>query len=602
MLGGTLLALAVAGGCGHKSADEEYAGSGTGSGEAAQAGWPLSYWQPKLADKEITVRADAARAIGRMRSAGKPAVPDLIQLLDDKQIGVRTAAAYALGRIGPDAAAAVPALTKTREPPETDRNGFDLRAAAAVALGSIGPQAKPAIPALVKALAYGTQAQMSAGPELRACAIYALWAIGPDGVAALKQEAGSAPTPAVALALKATGPNTVAVLTEALGNGLQDREVAHWLHWAVGRTPGTAAEAMPALQKALRSGGESVSWAGVILREIGPQAKAAIPDLVQALERSNTGSDTGIVDTLAELGPDAIAVLADEMYFGYSTNRIFTVRALWSMGPAALPALEKALPDLPPDSSREAIGFLASQGSEGEELAKRVGQAARDRSAKTASSPRRSTREPSLRERGERKKQFNNLKQISMAMLNYESSTRRFPQAGVERDAAGKPVMSWRVALLPYLDHLDLYRQYRPNEPWDSPNNLKLLDRMPDVYRSRGVVAPDKTSIVVFTGRRAPFSPQRQVRFSDIRDGTSNTLMLIEAGPEKAVPWTKPEDVPFRPSDPRVALGSARDGVFLVAFFDGYVRTLPADLDPAVFRALITPDGAEAIDRSAFDE
>jgi hypothetical protein len=207
-----------------------------------------------------------------------------------------------------------------------------------------------------------------------------------------------------------------------------------------------------------------------------------------------------------------------------------------------------------------------------------------------------------LRERGERKKQFNNLKQISMAMLNYESSTRRFPQAGVERDAAGKPVMSWRVALLPYLDHLDLYRQYRPNEPWDSPNNLKLLDRMPDVYRSRGVVAPDKTSIVVFTGRRAPFSPQRQVRFSDIRDGTSNTLMLIEAGPEKAVPWTKPEDVPFRPSDPRVALGSARDGVFLVAFFDGYVRTLPADLDPAVFRALITPDGAEAIDRSAFDE
>jgi hypothetical protein len=214
----------------------------------------------------------------------------------------------------------------------------------------------------------------------------------------------------------------------------------------------------------------------------------------------------------------------------------------------------------------------------------------------------RSSQELSLRERAERAKQMNNLKPIACAMHNYEAATRRLPAAIAGRDAAGRPGMSWRVALLPYLEHADLYEQYRRNEPWDSPNNLKLLDRMPEVYRSRGVLASDKTSIMVFTGRRTAFPPYRSARFGDIRDGTSNTLMLIEAGPEKAVPWTKPEDVPFRPSDPRVALGSARDGVFLVAFFDGYVRTLPADLDPAVFRALITPDGAEAIDRSAFDE
>jgi HEAT repeat protein len=172
MLGVTLLALVAASGCGHKSAEEDGGASGPESAgrKAASAGWPLSYWQPRLADKDPTVRVDAAKAIGRMRSEGKAAVPDLIKLLDDQDLEVRIAAACSLGRIGPDAAAAVPALAKLVSLPYRGVTPeMTLRIEATAALGSIGPQAKSTIPELANLLASKT--------EWRADIIYALWAL-----------------------------------------------------------------------------------------------------------------------------------------------------------------------------------------------------------------------------------------------------------------------------------------------------------------------------------------------------------------------------------------------------------------------------------------
>jgi hypothetical protein len=600
MWGAALLALAVSSGCGQKSAVEEDAGSGAGSGsrQAAPAHWPLSYLQPKLADKRPAVRTDAALAIGRMRSEGKAAVPDLIKLLDDENSGVRTAAAEALGRIGPDAAAAVPALTKTLARSDI-RWEMEPRVIAAAALGSIGPQAKPAIPELAKLL--------SADTELRAAAVYALWAIGPEGVEALKKDVGRAPTPAVALALKATGPNTTKVLADAVHDQLTNPEAAHWLQWAIGRTPGAAAAALPALQKALRSGGEPASRADAIIGEIGPDAKAAIPDLLVARDVSSTQDfrdrdfRAGNMGTLAELGPDAIPAVADYMYFNYWAEHEHVARALWSMGPAALPALEEGLRFQSPRNIRPMLAFVAAQGAEGQALAERVKQARRGGRKVAYPSPKSTSDNLSASARTERTRQQNKLHLIGVAMEQYEMTFMRYPPLGKDGRNPGNQPMSWRVALLSFLGHSDLYRQYRPNEPWDSPTNLKLLDQMPEFYRSRGVQASNKTSMFVFSGLETAFFSRAPIGSRDMRDGAHNTIAVVEAGPEKAVPWTKPEDLPFRLSDPRSVLGTLADGEFHVAFFDGHAETLPADIAPSLLRALITP-GGEIIDRSALGE
>ncbi|HJZ89777.1 MAG TPA: sigma-70 family RNA polymerase sigma factor, partial [Gemmataceae bacterium] len=81
----------------------------------------------------------------------------------------------------------------------------------------------------------------------------------------------------------------------------------------------------------------------------------------------------------------------------------------------------------------------------------------------------------------QRQRSLDNLKKIMVAMINYHDATGRFPADIV--DKSGKPLLSWRVELLRYLDEKDLNKQFRRDEPWDSEHNLKLLARMPEVFR-----------------------------------------------------------------------------------------------------------------------
>src|SRR5262249_19066762 len=139
------------------------------------------------------------------------------------------------------------------------------------------------------------------------------------------------------------------------------------------------------------------------------------------------------------------------------------------------------------------------------------------------------------------------LRQVASATYDYaDNHNNSLPPAEAFRTKDGKPGLSWRVALLPYLEQEDLYKQFNLDEPWDSPNNLRLLDRMPDVYRPPG---QDKrfnlTHFQVFVGPRTPFERNVRIKLTDqangFPDGTSNTILVTVA--KDPVPWTKPDDL-----------------------------------------------------------
>jgi hypothetical protein len=191
----------------------------------------------------------------------------------------------------------------------------------------------------------------------------------------------------------------------------------------------------------------------------------------------------------------------------------------------------------------------------------------------------------------------NNLKQIGIAMHGYASAHRGLPPAAI-CDKAGKPLLSWRVAILPFLEQEALHKQFKLDEPWDSPHNKKLLERMPRVYDSANDSAkPYDTNYRVFVGGGALFDLNAKASIRQVTDGLSNTFMVVEAA--ESVPWTAPRELEYGPNVKLPKLGVTKNGLFGVAFADGAVRRLSASLPEATLRAGITKAGGEVVN---FDE
>jgi hypothetical protein len=191
---------------------------------------------------------------------------------------------------------------------------------------------------------------------------------------------------------------------------------------------------------------------------------------------------------------------------------------------------------------------------------------------------------------------MNNLKQIALAMYNYHDVAKHFPEPAI-RDAEGKPLLSWRVAILPYLGEEQLYKQFHLNEPWDSAHNKALVEKMPALFRSPASrAAAGMTNYVLPVGNGALYSSSKDKPTpKDITDGTSNTIMLLGVDDKNAVVWTKPDDLPFDPQDPKKGIGNLFPGAFPAAMCDGSVRILRTTIDPTTLKALITRAGGEVV-------
>jgi hypothetical protein len=203
-----------------------------------------------------------------------------------------------------------------------------------------------------------------------------------------------------------------------------------------------------------------------------------------------------------------------------------------------------------------------------------------------------------VQEAAARTESMNNLRHIALAMLNYhDANLGRLPAAAI-CDKNGKPLLSWRVAILPYIEQQHLYKQFKLDEPWDSPNNKRLLAQMPRIYKLPGddKTPPDYTHYQVFVGNGAAFEKREPTRIpADFRDGTSNTILIVEAS--QPVPWSEPEDIAFDPDKPiKPLLGSHHRGGCLAAMADGLIRwVLLPHVSESTLKAAITRNAGDAL-------
>ncbi|TWT77381.1 hypothetical protein Pla123a_20420 [Posidoniimonas polymericola] len=201
------------------------------------------------------------------------------------------------------------------------------------------------------------------------------------------------------------------------------------------------------------------------------------------------------------------------------------------------------------------------------------------------------------REAARRTQSTNNLKQLMLALLNYESANGRLPAHAIY-SADGEPLLSWRVAILPYIEEQALYNEFHLDEPWDSEHNLTLIEKMPEVYidPSSGLAVKDgKTSYLAPVGEGLLFEEKEGgTTLREITDGTSKTIAIVQVSDDTAATWTKPEDWSPAADNPLQGVGDLHPSVFLAAFVDGHIENISTNINAQTWGFMLTRGGGEA--------
>lgn len=201
------------------------------------------------------------------------------------------------------------------------------------------------------------------------------------------------------------------------------------------------------------------------------------------------------------------------------------------------------------------------------------------------------------REAARRAQGSNNLKQIGLAMQNHADVFKQFPPRAIYKE--GKPLLSWRVKILPFIEQNELYKEFHLDEPWDSEHNRQLIARMPPVYANPvlddKLIAAGMTDYLAPVGPNTAFKGEQGLGFAAFKDGTSNTVMVVEANADRAVIWTKPDDFEVDADNPLGGLGSIHPGGFSALYADGHVQFINNMIDPKVLLNLFNPNDGQVI-------
>ncbi|MGI8982896.1 MAG: DUF1559 domain-containing protein [Pirellulaceae bacterium] len=190
----------------------------------------------------------------------------------------------------------------------------------------------------------------------------------------------------------------------------------------------------------------------------------------------------------------------------------------------------------------------------------------------------------------------NNLKQIAIALRSYADQYGDLPPAHTV-DADGKPLHSWRTLILPFMEQQPLYQKIDLAKPWDDPANQVAFDAGVPAYACPSTSGPmTQTVYMAVAVPGGCFKPTESRKLSEITDGQDSTVMVMEVDITQAVHWMAPTDsIDFGLLKPKSGARLQHPHGYQVAFVDGSVHFLSADLQPETLRALITIDGKDVV-------
>lgn len=225
------------------------------------------------------------------------------------------------------------------------------------------------------------------------------------------------------------------------------------------------------------------------------------------------------------------------------------------------------------------------------------------------------------REAARRTQSANNLKQIMLALHNYHDAMGSFPEGArpsKDKDLKVEQRLSWFTSLLPYLEQNAIYERLSPDEAWDSEKNAEMarvtipvlhnpsaVEKTASKYGTThyvgiGGLGPDGPTLAVTDKKAGAFGFNRKTTLRDIRDGTSNTIMVGDASRDIG-PWAAGGNATVRPFTKKPYLngpdgiGGTHPAGGNFALCDGAVRFISVNVDPSVIEALTTINGGEAV-------
>jgi hypothetical protein len=203
-------------------------------------------------------------------------------------------------------------------------------------------------------------------------------------------------------------------------------------------------------------------------------------------------------------------------------------------------------------------------------------------------------------------KSLSNLQRIAKALNEYAVQYGSYPPPAVT-DAAGTPLYSWRVLILPQLGYANVYSEFHLDQPWSAPENMVASYHMPEVYRLAGTtqVGRDETSVSLATGIGTLFPPSGPLGPKNIKDDPSTTILVTEAL-RSVDTWTAPEDCAVAPNTQVGGsvgndIGAGRTGIAIAVGAAENPLVIPESISASKLRGLFTPSGGEQIDIRDFN-
>ncbi len=202
------------------------------------------------------------------------------------------------------------------------------------------------------------------------------------------------------------------------------------------------------------------------------------------------------------------------------------------------------------------------------------------------------------REAARRMSCCNNIRQIGLGLLNYESAYKRLPPAYTV-DEQGNKLHSWRTLILPFIEQQALYSQIDLSKPWNDPVNAFAMEASIPGYACPSTPnAKNMTTYKVIVDQKCAFPGEVGRLLRDVTDGTSNTVLVFESDMQSAVHWMEPEDASLREylnNGKTSGTKTSHFKGFHVLLMDCSVRFIPIEIDAATNEAMATANGGEII-------